>query len=630
MSEAKPSPHARKISRYLEGDIHEFLDKKIIELDGSISRMHLEKILVDKFGAEKFEEHKASLSDKLSSCVEKMERETAFPAAPAEGPPKKPASAKRSLTYRSPLNPMCVSQLELPSSNAEETEGEVAVRGHRSRRSLSLPSKFDAELAQLIVENEAPFQQLKFARNSLFKKKKEGVLFTTNLPSQVKGPDRYCVGCVPCHGNLRKRHKGFWQLHDFELRNLYIVHRSSPIIGKQKIKRAPTEKVRGAYSLAELSSVTIENEKEIVIKFKSETATEEAKVFKAETAEDAKRWHDAMQQRMREMQARSKYTLHWEDLPVRPRGLACLDFDRTLLKEHTFQRANDLGVKGLKKVPLEELVKWFGGQERLDATKAWLLNLWNKHRVALVVISLGRTAQVLLMMRRLGLLDFHNTIGLQGVVGSKPCVFGYDKGVSVQECCYKAWDRVWAWALRQKHRVQALPVYFADDSKRNVAAVRKTCGLSEEQLMFVDKDKAIDEEARNIITKFFTSRLVNVHWKNKLPTQHKMSLQYPLRGMIGMYLHTKCHKRFADETYVQVLKLKNNEDGSPGSAEVAGILKNDRIDCIDNFPVRNIVEVKYYLKQVHIKDPSRVQVKVVVLRLPTPDGAVNRSGWSTR
>ena len=36
------------------------------------------------------------------------------------------------------------------------------------------------------------------------------------------------------------------------------------------------------------------------------------------------------------------------------------------------------------------------------------------------------------MMRRLGLLPAVGTLGLHAVVGSRPCVFGYDKGVSVQ------------------------------------------------------------------------------------------------------------------------------------------------------------------------------------------------------
>ena len=39
---------------------------------------------------------------------------------------------------------------------------------------------------------------------------------------------------------------------------------------------------------------------------------------------------------------------------------------------------------------------------------------------------------VLVIMRRLGLLPESGGVGLQAVIGSRPCVFGYDKGVSVQ------------------------------------------------------------------------------------------------------------------------------------------------------------------------------------------------------
>ena len=46
----------------------------------------------------------------------------------------------------------------------------------------------------------------------------------------------------------------------------------------------------------------------------------------------------------------------------------------------------------------------------------------------------------------------------------------------VQECCAKAWGRVWMWAMQQKSRVQELAVFFADDSKRNVD-VRVDAGL---------------------------------------------------------------------------------------------------------------------------------------------------------
>lgn len=338
---------------------------------------------------------------------------------------------------------------------------------------------------------------------------------------------------------------------------------------------------------------------------------------------------DEMKRRINEMQTRSKYKLHWIELPTEPRGLLCLDFDRTLLKEHTFQRANDLAVKGLEALPHEELVKWFGGQERLDITKAWLANLWNHHQVAWVVISLGRTEQVLVIMRRLGLLPASGTMGLQAVVGSRPCVFGFDKGVSVQECCAKAWTRKWMWAMPQQHRVRNLAVFFADDSKRNVDAVRDTCGLSDEQLMFVDKDKALDKEARAVISSFFVKRLKKDYASRSMPQQHTLWLRFPLGGKIGMCLHTKKHRQFKQETYVQVFKLTEKADGSPGSAELAGILINDRIDCIDDFPVRNFDEVKYYLQQVHIRDPTRVHVKMVVLRFPGDDTA-KRSTWSAR
>ena len=40
-----------------------------------------------------------------------------------------------------------------------------------------------------------------------------------------------------------------------------------------------------------------------------------------------------------------------------------------------------------------QLVAWFGGQARLDVTKAWLAQLWNEYGVAWVIISLGRTEQ---------------------------------------------------------------------------------------------------------------------------------------------------------------------------------------------------------------------------------------------
>lgn len=389
-------------------------------------------------------------------------------------------------------------------------------------------------------------------------------------------------------------------------------------------------KVRGAYSLAKLSSVTIENDIEITIKFKNElTTAEETKIFKAETAEDAERWRDAMKSRMSEMQTRRKYLLEWLTLPDQPRGLLCVDFDRTLLKEHTFQRANDLAVKGLEALDYEELLEWFGGQERLDLTKKWLSELWNKYQVAWVIISLGRTEQVMVICRRLGLLPEGGTMGLQGIVGSKKCVFGYDKGVSVQECCSRLWDRTWMWALRQTHRIQNLAVFFADDSKRNVDAVHKTCGLSDEQLMFVDKDKAIDQTARDVISTFFSQRLANVPKNLRLPMQLTLRLPYPAGGTIGLCLHTKVHKQFKDETYVQVIKFKDREDGTPGAAERAGIFVHDRIDCIDDHPMRTLRQVKQYLSQVHTKDKSRTYVMVVVLRL---EEDFNRKGsrWCTR
>ena len=43
-------------------------------------------------------------------------------------------------------------------------------------------------------------------------------------------------------------------------------------------------------------------------------------------------WRDCMKQRISEMETRSKYLVHWIELPSKPRGLLCLDFDRTLLK----------------------------------------------------------------------------------------------------------------------------------------------------------------------------------------------------------------------------------------------------------------------------------------------------------
>ena len=46
---------------------------------------------------------------------------------------------------------------------------------------------------------------------------------------------------------------------------------------------------------------------------------------------------------------------------------------------------------------------------------------------------------VLVIMRRLGLLPAVGTLGLHAVVGSRPCVFGYDKGVSVQVGVWVCW-----------------------------------------------------------------------------------------------------------------------------------------------------------------------------------------------
>merc|ERR1712048_114708 len=53
----------------------------------------------------------------------------------------------------------------------------------------------------------------------------------------------------------------------------------------------------------------------------------------------------------------------------------------------------------------------------------------------------------------------------------------------------------------------SLPVFFADDSKRNVDRVRETCGLADEQVMHVDKDEAIGQSARAVISTFFSKRL---------------------------------------------------------------------------------------------------------------------------
>ena len=49
-----------------------------------------------------------------------------------------------------------------------------------------------------------------------------------------------------------------------------------------------------------------------------------------------------MRQRISEMETRSKYLVEWIDLPCQPRGLLCLDFDRTLLKVGGM-RGNDTG-----------------------------------------------------------------------------------------------------------------------------------------------------------------------------------------------------------------------------------------------------------------------------------------------
>lgn len=656
MSEVK-SP-ASSVS---ERDIFKFLDDQILELKETISYKHLKKILLDKFGDEEFSKYKAKIKEKIASYVDAINKQHSS-SAPCIGShpiqirssvPVATATDESLMRSMKTRHQQTQSHASLPASSSRSAVQNLIQRSATGPRDYveSLASSVSihspaADFNPITPRDDGSFQQIKVKKKSLFakSKKKDGVLFCklNNLPAILSEPDLYFVGCPPCQGTLLKRSGLFWTRHEFELRNRYIVHRlaedPSPSKSKSKAKgkarakhRSKSNKpakVRGAYSLAELSSVTIENKKEILIKFKSETSIEEAKVFKADTHEEAKRWRDCMKQRMSEMETRSKYLLHWIELPSEPRGLLCLDFDRTLLKEHTFQRANDLAVKGLEKLPLKELVAWFGGQARLDVTKAWLAQLWNEYRVAWVIISLGRTEQVLVIMRRLGLLPAVGTLGLQAVVGSRPCVFGYDKGVSVQECCAKAWGRVWYWAMLQKSRVQELAVFFADDSKRNVDAVRTTCGLSEEQLMFVDKDKAIDSDARAIISSFFSKRMAT---RANLPKQHTLWLRFPLGGMIGLHLHTKYHKHYKNQTFVQVDKLTSKPDGSPGSAELAGILQYDRVDCIDEYPVRALREVKYQLEQVHIRDPSRVHVKVVVLRLPQDKGA-KRSGssWTTR
>jgi len=82
-------------------------------------------------------------------------------------------------------------------------------------------------------------------------------------------------------------------------------------------------------------------------------------------------------------------------------GFLFLDFDRTLAKEHTFKRSVKLGIKGLKELPLSELVSWFGGQERLTMCKAYL-HVLAQMDVATVIITHSMPQLVYQIMRMVG------------------------------------------------------------------------------------------------------------------------------------------------------------------------------------------------------------------------------------
>ena len=82
-------------------------------------------------------------------------------------------------------------------------------------------------------------------------------------------------------------------------------------------------------------------------------------------------------------------------------GLLFLDFDRTLAKDHTYKRSQKLGIKGLQESSRIEIVRWFGGEERLDMCKSYL-NLLARMDIATIIITHGAPQLVYQMMRIAG------------------------------------------------------------------------------------------------------------------------------------------------------------------------------------------------------------------------------------
>lgn len=152
-----------------------------------------------------------------------------------------------------------------------------------------------------------------------------------------------------------------------------------------------------------------------------------------------------------------------------------------------------MGEDGLQSCDMEVLQEWFGGEERLDALRAFLENLV-EIGVSTVIVTYGMPKLVKILLDRCGFLD--SKYGIRGIFGCVRPGILYNKAQALI-AIYEAMTDGEAFS---DHRHEVL---FADDSRSNIEAIERECDLPDEQNMLIDKNTAMTQEHMDIILEFF-------------------------------------------------------------------------------------------------------------------------------
>lgn len=165
--------------------------------------------------------------------------------------------------------------------------------------------------------------------------------------------------------------------------------------------------------------------------------------------------------------------------PIRKsQRLFFVDFDLTLCAEHTYQRSIVEGVRGMKRMPLAEIRRMFGGGERIELLKMFFTNLVAVG-VATVVVTYGLPELVFIMLARMGLMGPSDTDattlahGILAVCGSKREGIFFRKDVCINQVSN---------AIAGTKPKCLKRVFFADDTGKHIAAVIDGCGLTSSQV----------------------------------------------------------------------------------------------------------------------------------------------------